>query len=181
MRTASEITIKEFVAAYNNTKLKTKEQLCKKLDTSWEVIRSKLRSKAIQEQLTVEREAGNLVGEASSTPAKAKPAAKPKATAKKAVKAEPVVEEVEDEVEETSPETEEAKITILLSPQRSETMQREYTGTYDELYEQIIDLASSLKLKDMSIIDRATGRPITNFTEMVDGGSYYINDVQRAA
>ena len=56
-RPANEITTEELVAAYNNTAL-TNQGVCDELNTTWAVIRGKVRSKATQELLTLERTGG---------------------------------------------------------------------------------------------------------------------------
>ena len=56
-RPANEITTDELVAAYNNTAL-TNQGVCDELNTTWAVIRGKVRSKATQELLTLERTGG---------------------------------------------------------------------------------------------------------------------------
>lgn len=57
IRTGAEITTEEFVAAYNNRNL-TNQQVIDTLQTTWEVVRKKVRSNAIQSQLTVLRTGG---------------------------------------------------------------------------------------------------------------------------
>ena len=197
LRTGADISNEEFLAAYNNAQL-TNQQVIETLNTSWEVVRKKVRSKIIQEQLTVERTGGakgthKVIGAATAEPqptTSTRTAPQVDTSTVESTNEEPAkTTDVDAEVGTTSTSTTSTddvynddtnsfnfQFTALISGQEFE-----FGGdTKKEALRKFLIECQELKMKNIIIRDDLTGEEVS-IKEIENDGVYRVTDQQSAA
>lgn len=193
MRTGSEITNEEFLAAYNDSNL-TNQQVVEKLNTSWEVVRKKVRSKAIQEQLVIERTGGakgtHQVISNTATPTKSTVKSAPSVDTEVKDTSSTTSINVDEEVGSTSTST--TSTDDVYTEEKTRNYEFEFTARISgqdfefggdskkEALRKFLIECQELKMKNIIIREEFSGDEVA-IKEIEDGEIYIVTDQQSAA